>query len=91
MNKEIIKVKTKKRGRKRRVRTSKKVLFFLFSLGIAGIFIGVILAGLSFLQGKPQLMIMGLIYIAVFVAVLFLRSAIIQYDSVRKRRYANGR
>ncbi len=85
------KTKIKKRGRKRRVRTSKKVLFFLLSIGIAGIFIGIILAGLAILQEKSQLLVMGLIYIAVFVAVLFIRTAIIKYDSVRKRRYAAGR
>lgn len=85
------KIKIKKRGRKRRVRTSKKVLFFLLSIGIAGIFIGIILTGLAILRGESQLLIMGLMYIAVFVSVLFVRTAIIKYDSVRKRRYAAGR
>ncbi len=84
-------MKTKKRGRKRRVRTSKKVLFFLLSLGIAGVFIGIFLSGWALLQGKSRMLMMGLIYITVFVAVLFVRAAIIQYDSVRKRRYATGR
>ncbi len=85
------KIKIKKRGRKRRVRTSKKVLFFLLSIGIAGSFIGIILTGSAILLGKSQLLIMGLIYIAVFVAVLFIRTAIIKYDSFRKRRYAARR
>jgi len=82
------KVRIKKKGRKRRIRTSKKVLFFLLSLGIAGIFIGVILFGTALLQGKSRMLMMGLIYITVFAAVLLIRKAIIQYDSVRKRRYA---
>jgi polyferredoxin len=91
MNSDMKKIKTRRKGRKRRVKTSKKVLFFLLSLGIAGVCIGVILAGLAFIQGKSQLLVMGLGYIAVFTAVLFTRSAIIQYDIVRKRRYAARR
>ena len=87
----IEKVKIRKPGRKHRVKTARKVLFFLLSLGVAGICIGVVLFCLSIFQGKPKMMVMGLIYIAVFIAVLLVRAAIVRYDSVRKRRYATSR
>lgn len=91
MNENRKKVKTRKKGKKYHVRTHRKVLFFLLSLGIAGIFIGIVLSGMAIIRGQLKLLMMGLIYIAIFVAVLFVRSAIIQYDSFRKRRYAAGR
>ena len=88
---DIKKVKVRKRGRKHRGITSRKFFFFLLSLGIMGVFIGVLLTGIAFLQGKPKLSMMGLIYIAVFIAVLFIRVAIIQYSSAGKSRYATKR
>ena len=84
------KVKNKRYGRKRRARIPKKFLFFLLSLGIAGVCIGITLFGVAFLQKNSRLMTMGLIYIAIFTAILFVRAAIVQFDNVRKRRYATG-
>ena len=77
--------------KKRRGKIPKKVLFFLLSLGIAGVCIGVVLSAVALMQAKYKLLWLGLIYIAVFGAVLFIRSAIIQYESARKRNYATGR
>ena len=87
----IEKVKTRKHSRKQRIKTTRKVLFFLLSLGVAGICIGIVLFILSIFQGKTKMMMMGLIYSAVFIAVLLVRVAIVRYDSVRKRRYATSR
>ncbi len=91
MTKRIEKVKARQRGRKRWVKTPRKVLFFLLSLGVAGVSIGVVLVGAGVLKGKSRLSSMGVIYIAIFLALLLVRAAMIQYDIVRKRRYATGR
>ncbi len=91
MNSNDKKIKKKKRIKKKRIKTSRKFRFFLLSLGIAGIAIGVIMSFAALMYGKSRMLFAGIIYIVIFAAILFIRKAIIEYDNIRKRRYAAGR
>ena len=78
-----------RRKRRRRVRSSRKLRFFLLSLGIAGIPIGLGLCVAGVFRDNPGFRALGLAYVAGSCCILLVRAAIIQYDKIRRRRYAD--
>jgi len=78
-----------RRKRRRRVKSSRKLRFFLLSLGIAGVPIGFGLCVAGVIRDNPGLSVLGLAYVAGSCCILLVRASIIQYDKIRRRRYAD--
>jgi hypothetical protein len=78
-----------KRKQKRRIRSSKRVRFFLLSLGMAGVAMGGGLSLFGLWRHQSKFVTMGLIYLLLFASILFLRGAMVAHDAIRRTRYAS--
>lgn len=77
------------RRRKRRIRSSRKIRFFLMSIGLFGLLLGAGLVLYGVVGPNRQLRLLGIVYIACAIAMLLVRTAMEQYDRVRRRWYTN--
>lgn len=80
-------VRKERRRRKRRVRSSRKLRFFLMSLGLTGLLLGMGLFGFGLSNTNPMIVKLGIVYVACSGAVLLVRTAIDRYDDARRKRY----
>jgi hypothetical protein len=79
------KQKTKK-YRKKRMRSYRKIMHFLWAFGIAGIGLGGLLIGWFGLHRQWKMVIWGIIYILFASILLGIRGILAYLDQERKRR-----
>jgi hypothetical protein len=77
-----------RRRRRKRIRSHKKLRLFLFSLGVTGFLLGIVLLGGRILRGNSQWGRLGLVYLLVSCVVLTADCAIRRIDKQRKRGYS---
>ena len=78
-----------KRKQKRRIRSSKRIRFFLLSLGMAGVTMGAGLSLFGLWRHHSKFVTMGLVYLLLFASILLLRGAMVAQDAIRRTRDAS--
>lgn len=76
-----------KKIRKKRMRSYRKIMQFLWAFGLAGLALGVILIGWSGLQCHWKMVLLGIIYALTSIILLGVRGILSHIDHDRKRRH----
>ncbi len=76
-----------KKVRKKRMRSYRKIMHFLWAFGIAGMILGIGLIGWFSLQHRWNIAMLGVVY-SLFAAILLgIRGILSNMDNNRKRRH----
>ena len=78
-------------GRRRYMRSTKKLQLFLQALGWSALALGAMLAAVSVLHGNAQLLRWAAIYVAAAFVMLALRVVLAKVHKARKRKYRGKR
>ncbi len=75
-----------KKVRKKRMRSYRKIMHFLWAFGIAGLALGIILMGWFGLQRRWNIVMLGLVYTLTAIILLGIRGILSHIDHGRKRK-----
>jgi len=81
-----MKSKRTKKTRKKKMRSYRKIMQFLWAFGMAGLGLGSILVGWFGLKHQWKLAAWGIVYILVAVILLGIRNILAYLDNERKRK-----
>ena len=75
-----------KKTLKKRMRSYRKIMQFLWAFGLAGLALGCILVGWFGIKHQWKLAVWGIVYILVAVILLCIRNMLAYLDNERKRK-----